>query len=67
MPSKLAGNQKQPIGDRLRMHRVDVLAKGLREMAKRLDVSAPHLTDIEYGRRAKNISRIGFISQRNFK
>jgi len=51
MTSKLAGNQKQPIGDRLRAHRVDVLGKGLREMAKRLDVSPPHLTDIEYGRR----------------
>lgn len=51
MPTSLPGNQKQPIGDRLRGHRVDVLGKGLREMAKRLDVSPPHLTDIEYGRR----------------
>lgn len=40
-----------PIGDVLRQRRVDVLKKGLREMARLLDITPPHLTDIENGRR----------------
>lgn len=41
----------QPIGARLNQHRVDVLGKGLREMATILGVAPAHLTDIEKGRR----------------
>jgi transcriptional regulator with XRE-family HTH domain len=39
------------IGDRLRKHRVEVLSRGLREMARLLDIAPAHLTDIEKGRR----------------
>jgi transcriptional regulator with XRE-family HTH domain len=40
------------IGDILRARRVDVLKKGLREMAKLLNIAPAHLTDIEKGRRS---------------
>lgn len=40
------------IAEKLRTQRVDVLHKGLREMAKLLDVAPAHVTDIEKGRRA---------------
>lgn len=40
-----------PIGDVLRQRRIEVLKKGLREMARLLDITPPHLTDIECGRR----------------
>jgi transcriptional regulator with XRE-family HTH domain len=39
------------IGDRLRLQRVEKLNKGLREMARFLDIAPAHLTDIENGRR----------------
>jgi len=42
---------KQPIGELLRARRVDVLKKGLREMAGELGIAPAHLTDIEKGRR----------------
>ena len=42
---------KQPIGDILRARRVEVLKKGLREMAAILTIAPAHLTDIEKGRR----------------
>jgi len=41
----------QRIGDVLRKQRVEVLNKGLREMAKLLDIAPAHLTDLEKGRR----------------
>lgn len=41
-----------PIGEQLRLRRVETLGKGLREMAKVLAVAPAHLTDIEKGRRA---------------
>lgn len=44
--------QSLPIGERLRRRRTDELAIGLREMARRLDVAASHVTDLEKGRRA---------------
>jgi transcriptional regulator with XRE-family HTH domain len=44
-------SKDQPIGERLRSRRVEVLGKGLREMARLLDITPPHLTDIETGRR----------------
>ena len=41
-----------PIGEILRARRVDVLHKGLREMARLLGIAPAHLTDIEKGRRS---------------
>lgn len=41
-----------PVGDLIRLHRVERLGKGLREMAKLLDIAPAHLTDIEKGRRS---------------
>lgn len=47
IPTKPPG----PIGEVLRIRRVEVLKKGLREMARLLDIAPAHLTDIEKGRR----------------
>ena len=41
-----------PIGDVLRKQRIETLDKGLREMAKLLDIAPAHLTDLEKGRRS---------------
>lgn len=41
----------QQLGELLRKQRVEVLNKGLREMAKLLDIAPAHLTDLEKGRR----------------
>ncbi len=43
--------KQQPIGDILRGRRIEVLKKGLREMARTLDIAPAHLTDLEKGRR----------------
>lgn len=43
--------KETPIGEVLRRRRTDVLKKGLREMARLLGITPPHLTDIEKGRR----------------
>ncbi len=51
----MATPTRQPvpaIGDVLRAKRVEKLGKGLREMAKLLDIAPAHLTDLEKGRRA---------------
>jgi transcriptional regulator with XRE-family HTH domain len=51
-----------PIGELLRRQRVQVVKKGLREMAKLLGITPPHLTDIEKGRRTPSeelLIRIG--------
>lgn len=40
------------LGAMLRAHRIEKLGKGLRETAATLGIAAPHLTDIEKGRRA---------------
>jgi len=42
----------ESVGDRIRRQRIEVLRKGLRDMARTLGISAAHLTDIEKGRRA---------------
>ncbi len=42
---------KQPIGEVLREQRLDVLKKGLREMAGELGIAPAHMTDLEKGRR----------------
>lgn len=49
--AKRQSSTSLPIGERLRAKRVEALAKGLREMARFLDIAPAHLTDIENGRR----------------
>jgi transcriptional regulator with XRE-family HTH domain len=44
-------NLQLPIGERLRLRRIEVLGKGLRETAALLNIAPAHLTDIEKGRR----------------
>lgn len=44
-------DDERPVGEILRARRVDVLKKGLREMAGELGIAPAHLTDIEKGRR----------------
>lgn len=51
MPPKDSNRRKRPIGDVLRQQRIEVLNKGLREMARELNIAPAHLTDIEKGRR----------------
>ena len=41
----------ESVGDRVRRQRVDILKKGLRDMARTLGISAAYLTDIEKNRR----------------
>ena len=41
----------QQVGEVLRKQRIKVLNKGLREMAKLLDIAPPHVSDMEKGRR----------------
>ena len=49
--AKKVTSKKEPIGDVLRTRRVDVVKKGLREMARILSIAPAHLTDLEKGRR----------------
>lgn len=42
----------EPIGDRMRRQRVEVLQKSLRQTATDLGIAPAHLTDIEKGRRS---------------
>lgn len=51
MPPRDSARRKQSIGDVLRKQRIDVLQKGLREMAGELGIAPAHLTDLEKGRR----------------
>jgi transcriptional regulator with XRE-family HTH domain len=51
MAKRPTNPSNRPIGEVLREHRVERLKKGLREMAALLDISPPHLTDIEKGHR----------------
>lgn len=52
----------QPIGEILRGRRMDVLDKGLREMAKQLNIAPAHLTDLELGRRTPSEDLLKRIS-----
>lgn len=47
----MASRKNIPIGERLRIQRVETLNKGLREMAGLLEIAPAHLTDLEKGRR----------------
>lgn len=46
-----SNSSKKPIGEILRTQRIEVLGKGLREMAQELSIAPAHLTDLEKGRR----------------
>jgi transcriptional regulator with XRE-family HTH domain len=50
MPKKKP-SPELPICERLRIRRVDVLGKSVRDMAKVLDASPIHISDIETGKR----------------
>jgi transcriptional regulator with XRE-family HTH domain len=52
-----------PIGEFLRHRRVEDLHRGLREMAKLLGITPPHLTDIEKGRRSPSEDLLMRISR----
>ena len=47
-----ADQRPEPIGERLRTQRVDVMGKSLRDVAKLLDSAPIHVSDIENGRRS---------------
>ena len=63
MAREQRGNPKQPIGEILRTRRVDVLKKGLREMAGILEIAPAHLTDIEKARRTPSEGLLMRISR----
>lgn len=52
MPKSKPSIVQEPIGDRLRRHRVERLKRSLRQVASDVGVTPAHLTDIEKGRRA---------------
>lgn len=50
--SKNTGPEHTTIGERLRSHRLEVLGKSGRDMARLLDVAPIHVSDIETGKRS---------------
>ncbi|MBN2562334.1 MAG: helix-turn-helix transcriptional regulator [Phycisphaerae bacterium] len=63
MARKTSAKPPPPIGEVLRGRRVEVLKKGLREMARLLDIAPAHLTDIEKGRRSPSEGLLKRISE----
>ena len=63
MARKTSAKQPPPIGEVLRGRRVEVLKKGLREMARLLGIAPAHVTDIEKGRRGPSDGLLKRISQ----
>lgn len=53
----------QPIGVTMREKRIEVLGKGLREMAAILGIAPAHLTDVEKGRRTPSEPLLARISE----
>ncbi|GMV23992.1 MAG: hypothetical protein AMXMBFR58_00230 [Phycisphaerae bacterium] len=53
----------QPIGEVMRHKRIEVLGKGLREMAAILGIAPAHMTDIEKGRRTPSEPLLARISE----
>lgn len=51
-PAKSPIAKSLPIGERLRIRRVDVLDKSIRDIAKLLDTAPIHVSDIETGKRS---------------
>lgn len=64
MAKRTSKPEQPPIGEVLRARRVDVLQKGLREMAKLLDIAPAHLTDIEKGRRTPSEALLVRMAER---
>lgn len=62
MAHKTSARQPPLIGEVLRVRRVEVLNKGLREMARLLDIAPAHLTDIEKERRSPSDGLLKRIS-----
>ena len=63
MTRRASGKQPPPIGEVLRTRRVEVLRKGLREMARLLNIAPANLTDIEKGRRNPSEGLLKRISE----
>lgn len=53
----------QPVGELLRRTRIEGLNKGLREMAKILEIAPAHMTDLELGRRTPSEDLLKRISE----
>lgn len=49
--AKRPANPNLPIGEKLRRRRVETLGRSVRDMAKALDTSPIHISDIETGKR----------------
>ncbi|HOW70455.1 MAG TPA: helix-turn-helix transcriptional regulator [Phycisphaerae bacterium] len=62
MALRRSQNPEPSIGDIIRRRRVEVLKKGLREMARELTIAPAHLTDIEKGRRTPSEGLLKRIS-----
>jgi len=60
--ARKASSKQQPIGEILRTQRVEVVKKGLREMARVLGIAPAHLTDLEKGRRTPSEDLLKRIS-----
>lgn len=63
MATRKPPNPEPSIGDIIRSRRVEVLKKGLREMARELAIAPAHLTDIEKGRRTPSEALLKRISE----
>ena len=63
MASARKRQHDEPIGEILRHKRVEILNKGLREMARVLAVAPAHLTDIEKGRRTPSEALLQRITE----
>lgn len=61
MPQDLPGHAA--VGERLRRRRIDVLNKGLREMARTLGIAPAYLTDIERDHRAPSEALLVRVAQ----
>lgn len=63
MARKNALEGPQQVGQLMRQRRSEVLNKGLREMARLLDIAPAHLTDLEKGRRTPSEDLLMRISK----
>lgn len=63
MARKNTLEESQHVGELMRKRRSEVLNKGLREMAKLLDIAPAHLTDLEKGRRTPSEDLLMRISR----
>lgn len=63
MARKPQSRPTPPIGEVLRLQRVETVKKGLREMARVLGIAPAHLTDLEKGRRTPSDGLLKRISE----